>query len=77
MQAYTRLCVGTGKPHLMHYMPIHTRIRMLKVYCVCIVCSTNDVGALKMAHVGVSIVNDPDFETKVSTFTCLCNGILI
>ena len=31
------------------------------------VYSTNDVGALKMAHVGVSIVNDPDFETKVST----------
>lgn len=26
---------------------------------------TNDVGALKMAHVGVSIVNDPEFESRV------------
>ena len=26
---------------------------------------TNDVGALKAAHVGVSIVNDPDFEVHV------------
>ena len=26
---------------------------------------TNDVGALKAAHVGVSIVNDPDFEGRV------------
>ena len=26
---------------------------------------TNDVGALKAAHVGVSIVNDPDFERKI------------
>lgn len=28
---------------------------------------TNDVGALKAAHVGVSIVNDPLFETAVKT----------
>ena len=26
---------------------------------------TNDVGALKAAHVGVSIVNDPDFENRI------------
>ena len=26
---------------------------------------TNDVGALKAAHVGVSIVNDPEFETSI------------
>ena len=26
---------------------------------------TNDVGALKAAHVGVSIVNDPDFEKRI------------
>ncbi|KAJ1398555.1 hypothetical protein B484DRAFT_406617, partial [Ochromonadaceae sp. CCMP2298] len=26
---------------------------------------TNDVGALKAAHVGVSIVNDPDFERRI------------
>jgi len=26
---------------------------------------TNDVGALKMAHVGVSIVNDPEFESRI------------
>jgi cation-transporting ATPase 13A1 len=28
---------------------------------------TNDVGALKSAHVGVSIVNDPDFESRIDT----------
>lgn len=27
---------------------------------------TNDVGALKAAHVGVSIVNDPNFENKIN-----------
>ena len=26
---------------------------------------TNDVGALKAAHIGVSIVNDPDFEKRI------------
>ena len=26
---------------------------------------TNDVGALKAAHVGVSIVNDPEFEKRI------------
>ena len=26
---------------------------------------TNDVGALKAAHVGISIVNDPEFEKKI------------
>jgi cation-transporting ATPase 13A1 len=26
---------------------------------------TNDVGALKAAHVGVSIVNDPEFESRI------------
>jgi magnesium-transporting ATPase (P-type) len=26
---------------------------------------TNDVGALKASHVGVSIVNDPDFEKRI------------
>jgi cation-transporting ATPase 13A1 len=28
---------------------------------------TNDVGALKAAHVGVSIVNDPEFEKKIES----------
>ena len=27
---------------------------------------TNDVGALKAAHVGVSIVNDPEFEASIA-----------
>lgn len=28
---------------------------------------TNDVGALKAAHVGVSIVNDPEFESRIES----------
>ena len=30
---------------------------------------TNDVGALKTAHVGVSIVNDPEFENRIDKHT--------
>jgi cation-transporting ATPase 13A1 len=30
---------------------------------------TNDVGALKAAHVGISIINDADFENKVLSQT--------